>query len=102
MPADLIAWYAVFVLSATAHEAAHALAAYVGGDPTAYHAGQVSLNPLPHIQREPFGMVLLPLVALFSAGWCLGYASTPTTRPGSSVTHAVQPGWRQPDLLRIS
>ena len=45
-------WYAVFLLSLTCHEAAHALAAYRGGDPTAYHAGQVSLNPLPHVVRD--------------------------------------------------
>ena len=92
MPADLIAWYAVFVLSATAHEAAHALAAYLGGDPTAYRAGQVSLNPLPHIRREPFGMVVLPLVALFSAGWCLGYASTPYD-PAWEQRHPRRAAW---------
>jgi Zn-dependent protease len=77
VPLDAIVWYVAFVLSTTAHEAAHALVAYLGGDPTAYHAGQVSLNPLPHMRREPFGMVVMPLVALFSGGWCLGWASTP-------------------------
>lgn len=77
MALDAIAWYIAFVLSTTVHEAAHALAAYLGGDPTAYQAGQLSLNPLPHVRREPFGMVVLPLFALFSAGWCLGWASTP-------------------------
>ncbi len=77
MSPDLIAWYAVFVLSTTAHEAAHALVAYLGGDPTAYRAGQVSLNPIPHIRREPFGMVLMPLFGLLSGGWCIGWASTP-------------------------
>ncbi len=77
MPLDAIVWYAAFVLSTTAHEAAHALVAYLGGDPTAYHAGQVSLNPVPHMRREPFGMVVMPLIALFSGGWCLGWASTP-------------------------
>ncbi len=77
MPLDAIVWYIAFVLSTTAHEAAHALVAYLGGDPTAYHAGQVSLNPIPHMRREPFGMVVMPLVALLSGGWCLGWASTP-------------------------
>ena len=50
-----------------------------GGDRTAYLGGQVTLNPLPHIQREPFGMVILPLLMLFmSKGtMCMGYASTP-------------------------
>ncbi|MCP5066294.1 MAG: hypothetical protein GY946_06965, partial [bacterium] len=70
-------WYAVFALSTTAHEAAHAWAALRGGDPTAYLGGQVTLNPIPHIRREPVGMLLLPLVLLISNGWCMGWASTP-------------------------
>lgn len=72
-------WYATFLISATVHEAAHALLAKLGGDPTAYHGGQVSLNPIPHVRREPFGMVLLPLISLYLNGgrWCFGFASTP-------------------------
>jgi Zn-dependent protease len=79
-PADLdlaLLWYAAFVLSTTAHEGAHALVAWLGGDPTAYRAGQVTLNPLPHMRREPFGMVFVPLLSVFTAGWCVGWASTP-------------------------
>jgi hypothetical protein len=53
-----LAYFAVFLFSTTLHEAAHAWAALRGGDPTAYHGGQVSLDPMPHIRREPFGMVL--------------------------------------------
>jgi Zn-dependent protease len=79
-PVDLslaLLWYVSFVLSTTAHEASHALAALLGGDPTAYHGGQVSLNPVPHMRREPFGMVILPLLFAVSSGWCVGWASTP-------------------------
>jgi Zn-dependent protease len=72
-----VAWLLVFILSITAHEAAHAWAAYVGGDPTAYLGGQVSLNPLPHMKREPFGMVLIPLMTTFTNGFPIGWASTP-------------------------
>ncbi len=72
-----IVWYIAFVLSTTVHEAAHALAALVGGDPTAYRQGQVSLNPVPHMRREPFGMILIPLLGLFTWGGCMGWASTP-------------------------
>ena len=72
-----VVWLIVFVVSITAHEAAHALAAYVGGDPTAYQGGQVSLNPLPHMRREPFGMVLAPLLSTFTIGFPIGWASTP-------------------------
>ena len=53
--------YVVFLLSTTCHEASHALVAKWGGDTTALEGGQVSLNPLPHIKREPFGMVIVPL-----------------------------------------
>jgi Zn-dependent protease len=67
----------VFLLSTTAHEASHALAAKLGGDPTAFHGGQASLNPLPHIRREPFGMVLLPILSYASGGWMMGWASAP-------------------------
>jgi len=55
---DGLVWYVVFLFSTSLHEAAHAWAAQRGGDPTAYLAGQVSLDPRPHIRREPFGMVL--------------------------------------------
>lgn len=80
--AMLPVWYVVFLLSVTCHEAAHAYAAYRGGDPTAYLGGQVSLNPLPHIQREFFGTVVVPLLCylLYGAGgnrWMLGWASAP-------------------------
>ena len=54
-------WYVAFLLSLTCHEAAHALVAKWGGDLTAYYSGQVTLNPLPHIRREPFGTVLVPI-----------------------------------------
>ncbi|MBI2832112.1 MAG: site-2 protease family protein [Chloroflexi bacterium] len=70
-------WFVIFVFSATVHEAAHAWAAKRGGDPTAYLGGQVSLDPLPHIKREPFGMVIFPLVSVFLFGWPFGYASSP-------------------------
>jgi Zn-dependent protease len=65
-------WYVVFLLAVTCHEGAHALAAHRGGDPTAYLGGQVSLNPLPHILREPIGTVVVPLVSYFLAGWMIG------------------------------
>jgi Zn-dependent protease len=72
-----LAWYFVFVISVTFHEAAHAWAAKRQGDLTAYAGGQVSLNPYPHMRREPWGMVVLPLISAFLLGWPFGYASTP-------------------------
>ena len=67
----------MFLFSTTVHEASHALAALRGGDPTAYLGGQVSLSPLPHIRREPIGMLVVPLLTAFANGWAVGWASTP-------------------------
>jgi Zn-dependent protease len=68
-------WFVVFLFSTTCHEGAHALVAKLGGDPTA--SGQVTLNPIPHIRREPFGMVVVPLLSYVFAGWPMGWASAP-------------------------
>lgn len=70
-------WYIVFLFSTTCHEGAHALAAKIGGDPTAFHGGQVTLNPLPHIKREPFGTVVVPILSYIVAHWMIGWASAP-------------------------
>jgi Zn-dependent protease len=70
-------YFAVFLFSTTLHEAAHAWAALRGGDLTAYHGGQVTLDPIPHIRREPIGMVVLPLITVIASGWPLGFASAP-------------------------
>ena len=76
-PLNAVVLYLVFLFSTVLHEAAHAWSAMRGGDLTAYHGGQVSLDPRPHIRREPFGMVLLPLLSLAASGWIFGYASAP-------------------------
>lgn len=72
-------FYVVLLVSLVVHEAAHALFALLGGDRTAYVGGQVTLNPVPHIQREPFGTVILPLMSLFLSGgrFCMGFAHAP-------------------------
>ena len=72
-----LVWYVVFLLSTTCHEASHAWAARLGGDLTAFHGGQVSLDPIPHIRREPFGMVIFPLLTYATGGWMMGWASAP-------------------------
>ncbi len=70
-------WYVAFLLSLTCHEAAHALVAKMAGDRTAYEAGQVTLNPIPHMRREPIGTIVAPLVTYFANGFMLGWASAP-------------------------
>jgi Zn-dependent protease len=74
-----ITQFVTLVISLTVHEAAHAWFAMLGGDRTAYLGGQVTLNPVPHMRREPFGMLLFPLISLLLSGgqFCLGFASTP-------------------------
>ncbi len=84
--------YGVFLLSTTLHEAAHAWAALRGGDPTAYEGGQVTLDPRPHIRREPFGMVVLPILCVLLSGWPLGFASAPYNREWA-IRHPRRAGW---------
>ena len=72
-----IKWYLAFVFSTTAHEAAHAWTALKLGDDTAHRGGQVTLDPTPHIKREPIGMVVVPLISYALGGWMIGWASAP-------------------------
>jgi len=74
---DGVAWYVAFLFSTTVHEASHALAALKLGDDTAHRGGQVTLDPTPHIKREPIGMVAVPLLSYFLGGWMIGWASAP-------------------------
>ena len=79
MIVDGLMWYFAFLFSTVCHEAAHAWVALRGGDKTAYHGGQVSLDPLPHVRREPFGMILMPWLSFFLNGgqFMMGWASAP-------------------------
>jgi len=80
--ADLIQVITVYALPVlfgiTLHEAAHGYVARMLGDPTAWQAGRISLNPVRHI--DPIGTIVVPLVLLFStklmggAGILFGWA----------------------------
>src|SRR5260370_39565613 len=70
-------WYVAFLFSTTCHEASHALVAKLGGDDTAERGGQVTLNPIPHIRREPWGMVVVPILAFLFAKSMIGWARAP-------------------------
>ncbi len=76
---SVLLFFVVLLISLVVHEAAHALFAYLGGDNTAYIGGQVTLNPIPHIRREPFGTVILPLMSLImtKGQGCMGFAHAP-------------------------
>ncbi len=84
--------YVVFLLSTTCHEAAHSLVAKWGGDTTALEGGQVSLNPWPHIRREPFGMVVVPLLGIATGTGLIGWASAPYN-PKWSQKHPKRAAW---------
>src|ERR1700690_2337077 len=84
--------YVVFLLSTTCHEASHSLVAKWGGDTTALEGGQVSLNPLPHIRREPFGMVIVPLLGIATGSGLIGWASAPYD-PKWSQKHPKPAPW---------
>ena len=85
-------WYVVFLFSTTCHEAAHALVAKLGGDETASRGGQVTLNPVPHIQREPWGMVVIPLLSFLIAHSMMGWASAPYD-PNWERRHPRRAAW---------
>ena len=84
--------YVVFLFSTTCHEASHSLVAKWGGDTTALEAGQVSLSPLPHIKREPFGMVIVPLLGIVFGSGLIGWASAPYN-PQWSQQHPKRAAW---------
>lgn len=69
MAIDRLAVYgittAIFLISLTIHEYAHAWMAYRYGDDTAARMGRLTLNPLAHISL--FGTIILPLLVHF--GW---------------------------------
>lgn len=77
---ELVLWYLAFLAAIVTHEAAHAWAAFKLGDPTARDGGQVTLDPFPHIRREPIGALVVPIVSFLLGGWMIGWASTPYDR----------------------
>jgi Zn-dependent protease len=69
----------VLLFAITIHEASHAWSALKMGDPTAYAAGRVSLNPLAHI--DPIGTVILPIVLVLMRAPAFGWAKPVPVNP---------------------
>jgi len=67
--ATLPLWIAVFALSGSIHEFAHAWSAKQLGDDTAERQGRITLNPIAHV--DPLGLVVLiaSSIAGFGFGW---------------------------------
>jgi Zn-dependent protease len=68
-----------FLLAIVCHEAAHAWMANRFGDNTAKAAGRLTLNPAAHY--DPWGTVLLPLIAAVSGFAVIGWAKPVPVNP---------------------
>jgi Zn-dependent protease len=78
IPSTLIQVF-VILFAITIHEASHGWAARKMGDPTAYAAGRVTLNPLAHI--DLIGTIIIPLVLIFAHQPVFGWAKPVPVNP---------------------
>jgi Zn-dependent protease len=69
---DILFQLIAFLFAISVHESAHAWTANRRGDPTARMLGRVTLNPIKHI--DPFGTILLPLIAMLTHFPVIGWA----------------------------
>ena len=88
-------WFLAFLFSTTVHEAMHAWGRAAAAIRPRITAGKVSLSPIPHIKREPIGMLVVPLVTALSQGWAIGWASTPyRSEMGRDDIRTAPRSWR--------
>jgi len=71
--------FVVLIFSLVVHESAHAWMAFRKGDPTAYLAGRLTLNPIAHL--DPIGSVVLPLFMIISGAPVIGWAKPVPVNP---------------------
>jgi Zn-dependent protease len=69
----------VLLFAITIHEASHGWSALRMGDPTAYAAGRVTLNPIAHI--DPLGTVILPVILVILGAPAFGWAKPVPVNP---------------------
>lgn len=69
----------VVLFAITVHEASHGWAAFKMGDPTAYHMGRITLNPIRHI--DPIGTILLPAMLIIMGAPPFGWAKPVPVNP---------------------
>lgn len=68
-----LAMLVAFAVAVVLHEVAHGVVALRLGDPTAYYAGRLTLNPIKHI--DMWGTIIIPLLLFFSGtGMIFGWA----------------------------
>ncbi len=73
----------VTLFSIILHEVAHGYVAYFFKDKTAFLAGRLTLNPLPHI--DILGSVIVPLASIFLSGSLFGWAKPVPVNPRNLV-----------------
>ena len=69
---NIAVWLIPALFAITVHEVAHGWVAKLLGDPTAMRLGRLTLNPVKHV--DPIGTVLVPAIALLTAGFVFGWA----------------------------
>ncbi|PIQ04623.1 MAG: site-2 protease family protein [Candidatus Nealsonbacteria bacterium CG18_big_fil_WC_8_21_14_2_50_37_10] len=75
----------ILIFSIVIHEVSHGAVANYLGDPTAKHAGRLTLNPIPHI--DPIGSILVPGIlilmslAIHGGGIIIGWAKPVPINP---------------------
>ena len=69
--------FIALIASLSVHEAAHAFAAFLLGDPTAKREGRLTINPLAHLDQ--LGTVMIALMAFSGMG--LGWAKPVPVNP---------------------
>lgn len=72
-----IFWYVVFAFSTVLHEYAHAIVGLHLGGGLGAQSTRLTLDPYYYMKREPFGMVILPIIFLVANGMLIGWASVP-------------------------
>jgi Zn-dependent protease len=72
-------YWVVFVYSIVLHEVAHGYSSYLLGDPTAWKAGRLTLNPVHHV--HPIYSVVMPIVFFLGSGVPFGGAKPVPVNP---------------------
>lgn len=76
---DMLFQLIAFLFAISVHESAHAWTANRCGDPTARMLGRITLNPIKHI--DPFGTIILPLIAMLTHFPVIGWAKPTPVDP---------------------
>ena len=78
----LSVWILPVLLAVTFHEAAHAWAAWLCGDPTAQQQDRLSFNPFKHV--DLVGTILVPgMLILMGTGMLFGWAKPVPVNPAN-------------------